>query len=269
MTAVEGGQVVPAVMGIVNVTPDSFFVEGRTEQIDAAIERGADHFANGAAIVDVGGESSRPGARSVPEEREIERVVPVILALSSLGRVSVDTVKPGVARAAVAAGASLLNDVSGTLAPVAADLGVGWVAMHAQGTPATMQADPHYDDVVAEVRAWLEVRATEARSLGVDELWLDPGIGFGKSFSHNWSLLRHTDEMVALAHSLGARVLVGTSRKRFLGEAGGSDLGPEERLAASLATAVAAMASGADMVRSHDVKATVQAARVFSEKMVP
>ena len=255
-------------MGIINVTPDSFFAASRTERVDAAISRGRSHFAAGASIVDVGGESSRPGATPVPVDVEIARVVPVIEALAPEGRVSVDTVKPEVAAAAVAAGASLINDVSGTLARTAAELGVGWVAMHAKGTPATMQDNPRYHDVVAEVAAWLEAKAREAAALGVPELWLDPGIGFAKTFDHNWSLLRHGDELAALAHDHGATFLVGTSRKRFLGEVGGHDLAPEDRLAASLATAVAAMAAGADLVRAHDVEATVQAARVFSEKMV-
>ena len=254
-------------MGIINVTPDSFFAAGRTERVDTAIARGHAHFDAGASIVDVGGESSRPGAVSVPVDVEIARVVPVIEALSRVGRVSVDTVKPEVAAAAVEAGASLINDVSGRLAATAAALGVGWVAMHAKGTPATMQDNPTYDDVVAEVSAWLDAKAQEAASLGVRELWLDPGIGFAKTFDHNWSLLRHGDELATLAHERGSTFLIGTSRKRFLGEIGGHDLAPEDRLAASIATAVAAMSAGADVVRCHDVEATVQAARVFSEKM--
>ena len=131
-----------------------------------------------------------------------------------------------------------------------------------------MQDAPHYDDVVAEVSAWLEAKGTEARALGVTDLWLDPGIGFGKTFDHNWTLLRHADELAELARGLGARLLLGTSRKRFLGDAGGPGLAPSERLAASLATALAAMEAGAAMVRVHDVTATVQAARVFAEEVV-
>lgn len=256
----------PLVMGVLNATPDSFF-EGSRSSGEEAVRRGLAMIEAGADWIDVGGESSRPGAASVEASVEIARVLPVIEGLAGRAPVSIDTVKAEVAAAAVAAGASLINDVSGTLAPVAAELGVGWVAMHAQGTPATMQEHPCYDDVVAEVADWLATKAAEARALGVEDLWLDPGIGFGKTFEHNWALLRHADELAALAEGLGARLLVGTSRKRFLGEAGGADLPPEDRLAASLATALAAMEAGAAMVRVHDVTATVQAARVFAEEV--
>ena len=257
----------PLVMGVLNATPDSFY-EGSRVSGTAAVERGRAMIAAGADWIDVGGESSRPGADRVDVASEIDRVLPVITGLAGATALSIDTVKADVAIAAVAAGASLINDVSGTLAPVAAELGVGWVAMHAQVSPDTMQDAPHYDDVVAEVMAWLEAKGTEARSLGVTDLWLDPGIGFGKTFAHNWTLLHHVDELVALADRLEARVMVGTSRKRFLGDLGVSGLPPEERLAASLATAVGAMEAGAQMVRVHDVTATVQAARVFAEEVV-
>ena len=260
-------RIAPLVMGVLNATPDSFY-EGSRFSGDAAVERGMTMVEAGADWIDVGGASSRPGATEVEAAQEIDRVLSVIEGLAGRAAISIDTVKPEVAVAAVAAGATLINDVSGTLAPVAADLGVGWVAMHAKGTPATMQDDPHYDDVVTEVAAWLEAKGTEARDLGVDDLWLDPGIGFGKTFEHNWTLLRHADELAALAQRLGARLLVGTSRKRFLGEAGGTGRPAEERLAASLATALAAMEAGAAMVRVHDVMATVQAARVFAEEVV-
>ena len=258
----------PRVMGIVNVTPDSFFAGARTEEIDDAIARGSELFDLGAAIVDVGGESSRPGATPVDEAIEIARVIPVIQALSSRGRVSVDTVKPGVARAAVEAGATLINDVSGALAPIAAETRVAWVAMHAQGTPQTMQENPAYGDVVAEVSSWLRTKAEEAHGLGISELWLDPGIGFGKTQDHNWSLLRHADRLAALCAEYGAKLLVGTSRKRFLEGTEGSEIEVDDRLAGSLATAVVAMEGGADMVRVHDVLATVQAARLMTEEMV-
>jgi len=259
---------IPLVMGIVNVTPDSFFPGSRTAEIDASIERGLRLFAEGAAIVDVGGESSRPGASLVPEADELARVIPVIEALRHAGRVSVDTVKPAVARAAAAAGSTLINDVSGTLAAVAAELGIGWVAMHAQGTPSTMQDNPTYDDVVAEVITWLDDAATAATTAGVGEVWLDPGIGFGKTSAHNWSLLRHTDVLVSLAERHGAQVLVGTSRKRFLGDGPAGVLEVGDRLAGSLATAIAAIEGGAHMVRVHDVDATVQATRLMAEEMV-
>ena len=255
------------VMGIVNVTPDSFFAEQRTEDAAAAIERGRLLFDAGADVVDVGGESTRPGADPVTAEVELGRVLSVIEALSALGPVSIDTTKESVARAAVAAGAVLVNDVSGTLGVLCAELGCGWVAMHAKGTPKNMQDAPEYVDVVAEVGERFEARAKEAAELGITELWLDPGIGFGKTAEHNWTLLRHGDELAARAHQLGARYLVGTSRKRFLGLLSG-DSPAEERLDASLATAVAAWEAGADMVRVHDVEPTREAARIMSEEMV-
>ena len=253
-------------MGVVNVTPDSFSDGGQWFDHEQAIAHGRAMIAEGADVVDVGGESSRPGAEPVTEAEELRRVVPVVEALAGEVRVSIDTVKPAVARAAVAAGATLVNDVSATLAPVAADLGVGYVAMHRQGTPATMQVDPRYDDVVREVAGFLADEAAAARQLGIAEVWIDPGIGFGKSLDHNLSLLRHLDELVAL----GFPVLVGTSRKGFLGVlVGRSDgrdepAGADDRLEASLATATWAMARGARMVRVHDVLPTVQAAKVVA-----
>lgn len=255
------------VMGVINVTDDSFFEGSRALTTADAVATGRAMAADGAAFVDIGGESSRPGATPVDVDIELERVLPVVSQLAGIVPVSVDTVKEDVARAAVAAGATLLNDVSGTLAPVAAELGVGWVAMHAQGEPATMQDDPRYDDVVGEVARWLAATADEAAALGITDLWLDPGIGFGKTFEHNWSLLRHCDRFAEIAHRRGARLLVGTSRKRFLGEIGGAGLAPDDRLAASLATALAAMVGGADMVRVHDVRATVEAARLLAEEV--
>jgi len=257
-----------AVMGIVNVTPDSFFASQRTESAAAAVERGRGLFDHGAGIVDVGGESTRPGATPVDEGVELARVVPVVAALAERGPVSVDTTKEAVARAAVDAGACLINDVSGTLASVAGSLGVGWVAMHAQGDPGTMQVAPRYDDVVDEIARWLTAKAAEARGAGVEELWLDPGIGFGKTAEHNWTLLHHADELADLAHSLGARLLIGTSRKRFLGALGGRDLAADDRLEGSLATAIAALEAGADMVRVHDVEETVHAVRIIEEELI-
>jgi dihydropteroate synthase len=255
-------------MGIVNVTPDSFFAEQRTAEAAEAIARGRRLLAEGASIVDVGGESTRPGATPVDEATEQARVLEVVTRLSAEGRVSVDTTKESVARAAVEAGATMINDVGGGLAGVAGELGVAWVAMHAKGTPATMQLDPTYDDVVGEVADWLAAAAVEARRVGVDELWLDPGIGFGKTAEHNWSLLRHADELRSLADEHGARLLIGTSRKRFLGSVGGLDRPPAERLDASVATAVAAMVAGAQMVRVHDVRETVDAARLVAGELV-
>jgi dihydropteroate synthase len=256
-------------MGVLNVTPDSFFDGGRYQSTDAAVAHGLELIAQGADIVDVGGESTRPGALLVPEEEELARVIPVIEALQGRVRLSVDTVKPAVAAAALRAGATLVNDVSSSLWEVAAQGGAGWVAVHMQGTPATMQKAPHYDDVVAEVVDFVLARARLALEQGVEEVWVDPGIGFGKTMDHNLSLLHHLPELISAAAATGcAGVVVGTSRKRFLGLLAapvGSDApaGVEDRIEGSLATAVLAMVSGAEMVRVHDVAATVQAARLY------
>jgi len=254
----------PLVMGILNVTPDSFSDGGRWLDPEAAIAHGLAMAAAGAAVVDVGGESTRPGAAPVDEAEERRRVLPVVAALSPSVRVSIDTTKPGVAEAAIEAGATLVNDVSASLAPVAGAAGVGWVAMHRRGLPPTMQDDPCYTDVVAEVRAFLVGRAEAASAAGVEEVWVDPGIGFGKTAAHNLSLLRQLRTLV----DCGWPVVVGTSRKAFLGAvAGGAP--PDDRLAGSLATAVHAMAQGAAMVRAHDVAATVQASRLVAAACGP
>jgi dihydropteroate synthase len=247
-------------MGIVNVTPDSFSDGGRLADADAAIAHGLALAAEGADIVDVGGESTRPGARAVDLAEELDRVLPVVEGLSSHVRVSVDTRKPEVAERAVAAGATLVNDVSASLWEVAAASGAGWVAMHMQGDPTTMQDAPRYADVVAEVREHLVSRAAAAGAAGVEEVWIDPGIGFGKDLGHNLELLARLDELVAC----GLPVVVGTSRKGFLGAlTGGAPVG--DRLEASVATAVWALSQGARMVRVHDVAATVAAARVLGD----
>jgi dihydropteroate synthase len=253
-------------MGVINVTPDSFSDGGMLRDAAAAVTHGRRLLADGADWLDVGGESTRPGATPVPELEELRRVVPVVEALAAEGaRVSIDTRKPAVARAAVAAGARLWNDVGAANGAVAAELGVAWAAMHAQGDPGTMQDDPRYDDVVTEVREALVARAESARAAGVPEVWIDPGIGFGKTFDHNLALLAHLDALVAT----GFPVLVGTSRKGFLGALlGASDgsAGPasvDDRLEGSLATATWAMACGAAMVRAHDVRATAHAALVI------
>jgi dihydropteroate synthase len=260
----------PLVMGVLNVTPDSFSDGGLYLDPQRALERGLAMVAEGADVVDVGGESSRPGAVPVSEVEECRRVVPVIEALAPHVRVSVDTVKPGVAETAVAAGATLVNDISATLWPVAAAHGVGWVAMHMKGTPATMQDDPRYGDVVGEIRSFVLARAREASAAGVGEVWIDPGIGFGKTVAQNLTLLHHLPELVGQ----GFPLLVGTSRKSFLGRlAPGADGGPapvEQRLAGSLSTATWALLAGAAMVRVHDVAATVQAATLVGEtRLVP
>jgi dihydropteroate synthase len=258
-TATDGR---PLVMGILNVTPDSFSDGGRWFDTSAAVERGRVLVSEGADVVDVGGESTRPGAESVDVDEELRRVVPVIEALAGEVRLSVDTTKQEVAEAAVDAGATLVNDVSAALWPVAARRGVGWVAMHRQGAPATMQVDPRYEDVVGEVRDFLVARARAAADAGVPEIWIDPGIGFGKTVDHNLELLASLPDLVGTGHP----VTVGTSRKRFLGAltapAGAEPDRPDDRLPASLATATWAMQCGAGMVRVHDVAATVQAARL-------
>jgi len=252
------------VMGILNVTPDSFSDGGRFLEPGAATAHGRRMRAEGADVIDVGGESTRPGAAAVDPAEEIARIVPVIEALAPEMRVSVDTRRAEVAEAAIAAGATLVNDVSASLWEVAAAHGAGWVAMHMQGEPGTMQADPHYDDVVAEVRDHLVERAETARAAGVEEVWIDPGIGFGKTLEHNLALLAHLDELVAT----GWPVAVGTSRKsslgRLLADSDGSEAPApvEDRLEGSLASATWAIHQGAAMVRVHDVRPTVQAVAV-------
>jgi dihydropteroate synthase len=243
-------------MGVLNVTPDSFSDGGRWLDPDAAVEHGLRMVAEGADVIDVGGESTRPGAEPVTPAEELRRVLPVVRALAGRVRVSIDTRSAEVAEAAIDAGATLVNDVSASLADTAAAGGAGWVAMHMQGDPRTMQHAPAYDDVVAEVRAFLVERAESA---GATEVWIDPGIGFGKTLAHNLSLLRHLDELVAT----GYPVLVGTSRKGFLGAL--TDNAPAgDRLEASVATAAWAVAQGAGMVRVHDVAPTVEAVRLLA-----
>jgi len=248
----------PAVMGIVNVTPDSFFPASRTWGAEEAIARGMAQFSQGADVVDVGGESTRPGASPVDDEEELRRVVPVVRALAALGPVSIDTQKESVARAAIAAGASVLNDVSSQLVELAGELKVGYVAMHRQGDSRVMQDNPTYTDVVGEISDFLAGVAADARRAGVGPLWLDPGIGFGKTVEHNLTLLAHCDHFVELAARYGAGVMIGTSRKRFLSHLGRDTLDVDQRLEASVATAAWAMVQGVSMVRVHDVRETVQ-----------
>jgi dihydropteroate synthase len=254
-----------SVMGVVNVTPDSFFAPSRAEGT-AAAARGRALAAAGATLLDIGGESTRPGAAGVPEDVELDRVVPVVAALSGAARVSVDTVKPAVARAAVAAGATLLNDVSGQLAALAAELGVGWVAMHHRGIPAATHEAPIGPGVADVVAAHVLGLARAARDLGVTEVYVDPGIGFGKGAADNLALLSHLDELCDAAHAEGFKVLVGASRKRFLGSLPhGAPLEVDDRFEGSLAVAVHAMVCGTDVVRVHDVAATVQAASLVGD----
>jgi dihydropteroate synthase len=242
------------VMGIVNVTPDSFSDGGLFLRAEDAVAQGRTLLAEGADILDVGGESTRPGAEPVGPDEEIARTAPVIAQLSPHGRVSIDTTKVAVARAALDAGADYVNDVSAfrfepELAGLVADAGVDCCLMHMRGEPRTMQDAPRYDDVVADVKAHLEERLAFAVAEGVAEerIHLDPGIGFGKTVEHNLELLRRLDEIVAL----GRPVLIGTSRKGFLGKLTGREVG--ERVAATIATNVIALAKGARIFRVHDV----------------
>lgn len=246
------------VMGVLNVTPDSFSDGGEWLSVTRAVEHGRAMFAAGATVVDVGGESTRPGSESTSVREELARVVPVVEALGEVGTVSVDTRKAEVARACVRAGASIINDVSASLWPVAAELGTGWVAMHMKGAPQTMQRDPRYSDVTAEVLEYVVAAAERARSAGVARVWIDPGIGFGKTTAHNLTLLRDLGRFVAT----GLPVLVGASRKRFIGDIA-NERSAKDRLGGSVTVAVLSAMAGADIVRVHDVRETVQGLQVM------
>ena len=256
----------PIVMGVVNVTPDSFSDGGRFASADAAVEQGLRMAAEGAALIDVGGESTRPGAQPVSLEDELQRVLPVIERLRAVTTavISVDTSKPEVMRAAAAAGAGFINDVRalrepGALAAAAAS-GCGVCLMHMQGEPRTMQVAPHYTDVVAEVRSFLHARVAACRSAGIAaaRLTVDPGFGFGKNLEHNLTLLRRLAELAAD----GTPVLVGLSRKSTVGTLTGRP--PGERVYGSVALAVIAALKGARIIRAHDVAATVDAMKVVA-----
>jgi len=260
----------PRVMGVLNATPDSFSDGGRFVAFDAALAHGRRLIADGADILDVGGESTRPGAAPVDEAEEIARVEPLIreLAAQTKARISIDTMKPAVARAAMAAGAVIWNDVSAlrhapdSLATAAA-LGCDVVLMHMQGEPGTMQAEPHYDDVVSEVAAFLVERAEAAMAAGVlrERIWLDPGIGFGKHMTaHNIPLLAGLDRIVGL----GFPVVLGVSRKSFISALDGGGRDAEQRLGGSIAAALAGAAAGVAAVRVHDLRETAQALNVWA-----
>lgn len=257
----------PRVMGIINVTPDSFSDGGRLDSVEAAVAHGLRLVEQGADILDIGGESTRPGAEPVAEAGEIARVIPVIESLRARwdGPISIDTMKPEVARAAVAAGATMWNDVTALgFAPdslaTAAELGCEVVLMHMRGEPRTMQADPHYDDVVAEVVDWLSARADAAMAAGVarERIWLDPGLGFGKTAAHNLALTARLDRLVAT----GFPVLYGASRKLVIQSIDPTATDPADRLGGSLALALEAARRGASILRVHDVRETVQALAV-------
>jgi dihydropteroate synthase len=251
-------------MGVVNVTPDSFSDGGMSHDPEAAIAHGRELAAAGAEILDVGGESTRPGAEAVPEGEELRRVVPVIQGLVAAdGEVSVDTSKAAVAAAALDAGAGIVNDVTALrgdpeMAALCAERGATVVLMHMRGEPRTMQEDPRYDDVVAEVKAFLAERLQAATAAGIAEerVWLDPGIGFGKTAAHNMELLRRLGEL----RELGRPLVIGTSRKSFIGKVDGSAAG--ERLGGTIASSVLAAAEGAEVLRVHDVAEVRQALTV-------
>jgi len=251
-------------MGVVNVTPDSFSDGGLYLDPAAAISHGRELAAAGAEILDVGGESTRPGAEPVAAEEELRRVVPVIEALRDLDcEVSVDTSKAAVAAAALDAGATIVNDVTALrgdpeMAPLCAERGATVVLMHMLGEPRTMQEDPRYGDVVAEVKAFLAKRLQAATAAGIAEerVWLDPGIGFGKTAAHNMELLRRLGEL----RELGRPLVIGTSRKSFIGKVDGSPA--DERLGGTIASSVLAAAEGAEVLRVHDVAEMRQALAV-------
>ncbi len=251
-------------MGVVNVTPDSFSDGGLYLDPEAAVAHGEELARAGAAILDVGGESTRPGAEPVAEAEELSRVAPVVAGLAGGdAEVSVDTSKAAVAAAALDAGATIVNDVTALrgdpgMAALCAERGPTVILMHMRGDPRTMQDDPAYDDVVAEVRAFLAERLEAAVAAGIDEerIWLDPGIGFGKTVAHNLELLRRLPELAGL----GRPLVVGTSRKGFIGGIDGSEA--PERLGGTVASSVLAAAAGAEVLRVHDVAEMAQALRL-------
>ena len=259
----------PLIMGILNVTPDSFYDGGRYLSGLSAVEKGEEMVNLGADVVDIGGESTRPGAEPVSVDEELKRVIPVIEGLAGKCRISIDTMKPEVARAAVKAGAEVINDVSGLVNPemreVAAEFEATVCIMHMKGEPRTMQVAPAYDDVVAEVRDYLVCQAETAMREGIakEKIWIDPGIGFGKTADHNLSLLKHISEFTAT----GYPVLVGVSRKSFIGKLLSDAREPlpvEERLDGTLAAQIMAMERGAQILRVHDVQSAKRSVKMAS-----
>jgi dihydropteroate synthase len=255
----------PLVMGIVNVTPDSFSDGGCFIDPESAIAHGQQLAEEGADILDIGGESTRPGAQPVSPQEELDRVMPVLEGVRGLGvPVSVDTMKPVVMRAAIEAGAAMINDVYGFRAPGAweavKDSDCSLCIMHMRGEPRTMQDDPHYDDVVAEVESFLLERMASAKAAGIahERIFIDPGFGFGKTLDHNLALMRALPRLRKVAP-----VLVGVSRKRMIGVLTGRDI--QDRMAGSLAAAIRAVENGAAIVRVHDVRETTDALKVWLE----
>ena len=261
----------PLVMGVLNVTPDSFSDGGKFFATDAAIRQAERMFAAGAAIVDVGGESSRPGAGQISEDEELDRVIPVIETISDGTdiAVSIDTSKPGVMRAAVNAGASMINDVYALrqdgAVEAASELDVAVCLMHMQGEPGTMQENPGYQDIPGDILDFLSKRISACRDAGIDDekIVIDPGFGFGKTHEHNVRLLASLDRF----QELGMPLLVGLSRKSTLGALTGKDV--EERLPAGIAAAILAVERGAHIVRTHDVDETIDALKIASAVMQP
>jgi dihydropteroate synthase len=255
------------IMGILNVTPDSFSDGGQFFDTDEAIEHGLKMAADGAAIIDIGAESTRPGAESVSTEEQKRRAVPVIEELARVVKVpiSIDTYNYEVAQAALAVGAAMINDITALsderMAKLAAEQQLPVVLMHMQGTPATMQIEPKYDDVVGEVLEFLLERAKRAQGFGIpkDRVFIDPGIGFGKTLEHNLELLRNIDKLV----SRGYRVLVGTSRKSFIGKITGKE-NPADRMFGTAATVALCVSAGVSIVRVHDVTEMVDVVKVVN-----
>ena len=259
----------PAVMGVLNVTPDSFSDGGRFASLEAAIGRAEAMIEAGVDLIDIGGESSRPGAPAVSEGEELRRVMPVLYALQKCGKpLSIDTTKPGVMREAIIAEVDMINDINAFRAPGALeaviDSDCALCIMHMQSTPQTMQEQPHYDDVVTEVGAYLRARVDAMLSFGIlsERICIDPGFGFGKTLEHNLALLRAIGQLSA---ELGRPLLAGLSRKAMIGAITGKPV--EQRLAGSLAGALAAVAHGANIVRVHDVAETVDALAVWQAAM--
>lgn len=256
----------PYVMGVLNLTPDSFSDGGRWAEGGAA-RHGLSMLEAGADIIDIGGESTRPGADAVDEREEIARVAPVIASLraSTKAPISIDTMKPAVALAAMQAGASIWNDVAALTAPGALETAAAMqrpvILMHMQGEPRTMQNEPRYDDVVGEVIGFLKTRVRAAEAKGLEDIWVDPGIGFGKTLAHNLALLRAVDR---IAEETARPVLIGASRKRFIAaiDETAQNAG-EDRLGGSIAAHLVAAQNGAAMLRAHDVAETVQALKVW------
>jgi len=263
----------PQLMGILNVTPDSFSDGGLHFDARTAVQAGRQMIDDGADMIDVGGESTRPGAEPVSVEEELRRVLPVVQALAEVGvTVSIDTMKADVARHALAAGAKMVNDITALRDPkmrkVCAQANCQVCLMHMSGEPKTMQADPHYNDVVEEVRHFLLEAAIRAENDGIhrDNIWLDPGIGFGKTAEHNLLLLKHLERIV----DLGYPVMVGVSRKSFLGKIGregASVLPPQERVSGTLAAQTLSQVKGARIIRAHDVKEARRAMDVIEAVM--